>query len=382
MPRRRCSDVRANDELRCVVVTGTGDAFCAGQDLGEMAEPPAHDNPAAHGYRGFMPLLEDFDKPLLAAVNGVGVGIGLTMLPYCDLVLMAESARLRAPFVTLGVTTEAASSVSLASRMGWQAAAHLVFTAAWLSASEAVEHGLAWKVCPDDSVLDETMEIARVIGAMPVTSLTTTKRLMVAGRLDTWRAARHREDHEFPKLVGSPENLAALDRFLRGNSTAPDQSPMAPSRSAIRSSACSRPTETRIVPVADAGTPPLVGQERGAVVDAGWVTSGLGAAERRRPAGRSGSPRRSACPPPDRRPGRRPAGPPLRICRLARARCGWESRPGIAHRGDAGVRLRASRPAAGPISACWRCRAEERAQAAEAVPWRRRGRRPRLEDGE
>jgi enoyl-CoA hydratase/carnithine racemase len=202
------------DEIRCVVLTGTGRAFTAGQDLGEMAAPPAHADGELHGYRGFIPVLEEFDKPLLAAVNGIGVGIGITVLAYCDLVVMAESARLKAPFVSLGVTTEAAGSVSLPARMGWPAAAHLIFTGGWLSAAEALACGLAWRVVADAELLDETMEVARAIGSQPVGALTATKRLMVAGRLDQWRAARVREDSEFVRLVGAPENLAALEAFF------------------------------------------------------------------------------------------------------------------------------------------------------------------------
>ena len=66
---------QADPELRCVVLTGTGRAFTAGQDLGEMLAPPDHGDDELHGYRGLIPVLEEFDKPLLAAVNGVGVGL-------------------------------------------------------------------------------------------------------------------------------------------------------------------------------------------------------------------------------------------------------------------------------------------------------------------
>ena len=201
-------------EVRCVVLTGTGRAFSAGQDLGEMAAPLEHDDGELHGYRGFMPVLEGFDKPLLAAVNGLGIGIGATILPYCDIVWIAEDARLKVPFVTLGVTTEAASSFLLPQRMGWQAAAHFIFTADWLSAADAVACGLAWKVCPPDAVLDEAMQVARTIGALPVDPLQTTKRLMVAARADAIRAAREREDAEFVRLVGSQTNQDALAQFL------------------------------------------------------------------------------------------------------------------------------------------------------------------------
>ena len=71
-----------------------------------MARPPSHADGEPHGFQSFIEVVESFPKPLIAAVNGVGVGIGLTLLPHCDLVFMAEGARVRAPFVSLtdGVT--------------------------------------------------------------------------------------------------------------------------------------------------------------------------------------------------------------------------------------------------------------------------------------
>jgi enoyl-CoA hydratase/carnithine racemase len=205
---------QADPELRCVVLTGTGRAFTAGQDLSEMMAPPDHGDDEVHGYRGLMPVLEAFDKPLLAAVNGLGLGIGATILPYCDIVWIAEGARLKVPFVTLGVTTEAGGSLMLPQRMGWQAAAHFIFTADWMSAEDAVRCGLAWKVCAPESLLDDAMAVARTIGTMPVDSLQTTKRLMVAARLDAVRAAREREDQEFSRMVGSEQNQRALAQFF------------------------------------------------------------------------------------------------------------------------------------------------------------------------
>ncbi len=212
--REALVSARADPELRCVVLTGTGRAFTAGQDLTEMMAPPEHGDDELHGYRGLIPVLETFDKPLLAAVNGLGLGIGATLLPYCDMVWMAADARLKVPFVTLGVTTEAAGSLLLPQRMGWQDAAHFIFTAEWMSAEDAVACGLAWRVSAPDSLLDDTMVVARKIGAMPVDALQTTKRLMVAGRLDDVRAAREREDQEFVRMVGSEANQAALAQFF------------------------------------------------------------------------------------------------------------------------------------------------------------------------
>src|SRR5262249_33102586 len=105
---------RADAGVHAVMVTGSGGSFCARQDLGEMT---GEDDP---GFGALMDVLCEFDKPLLAAVNGVGVGFGLTVLLHCDVVYIAEGARLRLPFVTLGVVPEAASSYLLPAIIGWQ----------------------------------------------------------------------------------------------------------------------------------------------------------------------------------------------------------------------------------------------------------------------
>ena len=203
-------------DLAVVVLTGAGRAFTAGQDLEEMSAPRRHADGKPHGFVPFIETVESFPKPLIAAVNGVGVGIGLTVLLHCDLVLMAENSRLRAPFVSLGVTTEAGSSLLLPARVGWQEAAHLLYTARWLDAGAALESGLAWRVCPPEKLMDETLAVAEEIASMPVESLIATKQLLLQARLDAVRTARHRENAAFAKLVGGPANLEAIASFQKG----------------------------------------------------------------------------------------------------------------------------------------------------------------------
>lgn len=205
-------EARDDDRVRAVVVTGSGEAFSAGQDLGEMARPAIGDD--GPGFPRFMDALVAFDKPLLAAVNGVGVGIGLTMLLHCDVVWMAEEARLRAPFVTLGVVPEAASSYLLPLQLGHQRAAELLYTAEWIDAARALELGIATRVLPRARLLDELQGLATRIAAQPLGSLRHTKRLLLAVRADGIRAARAREDAAFGVRVGSPENVEALKAFL------------------------------------------------------------------------------------------------------------------------------------------------------------------------
>lgn len=211
--RRALGEAAGDPDIATVVITGAGRAFSAGQDLGEMAEPRRHEDGERHGFPPFIEVVEAFPKPLIAAVNGIGIGIGLTILPHCDLVLMARGARLRAPFVTLGVTAEAGSSVLLPARIGWQNTAHLFYTASWMDAEQALKAGLVWRICEPESLLDETMALAREIAAMPVTSLVATKTLLLEARLEAVRAARGREDARFMRLVGSPANREALAAF-------------------------------------------------------------------------------------------------------------------------------------------------------------------------
>ncbi|MCP4038573.1 MAG: enoyl-CoA hydratase/isomerase family protein [bacterium] len=207
-------DTAADDPgIATVVITGTGRSFSAGQDLEEMAHPPRHPGGERHGFAPFIERVESFPKPLIAAVNGIGIGIGLTLLPHCDLVLIARGARLRAPFATLGVTAEAGSSVLLPQQIGWQNAAHLLYTASWLEAEQAVESGLAWRLCEPEKLLDETRSLAREIAQMPVDSLVATKTLLLEARLEAVRAGRERENASFAQLIGGPANREALAAF-------------------------------------------------------------------------------------------------------------------------------------------------------------------------
>jgi enoyl-CoA hydratase/carnithine racemase len=208
------------DSVRAVVLTGRGKAFTAGQDLREMAALAAGEGgpEAGSGFQDLLEVLVDFDKPLLAAVHGVGVGLGCTLLGHVDLVLMEEGARLRVPFAELGVPPEAASSWLLPARMGWPRAAALLLASEWIDAHQAVDGGLALRVCPEGTVLDETLSLARRIASFPPHATRTIKRLMAAPHRDGIRAARRREEAAFADLFADPAHnpgdqlTATLDR--------------------------------------------------------------------------------------------------------------------------------------------------------------------------
>lgn len=136
-------------QVAVVLLTGAGRAFSAGADLTEMQARITDPELMAEksGFIGMIDALSQFPKPLICAVNGVGVGIGATILGYADLVFMSSTARLKCPFTSLGVAPEAASSYLLPQLVGRQNAAWLLMSSEWVDADEALRMRLVFKVC-------------------------------------------------------------------------------------------------------------------------------------------------------------------------------------------------------------------------------------------
>jgi enoyl-CoA hydratase/carnithine racemase len=212
--REALSAAQVDPNVAVVVLTGEGNAFSSGADLDDMrrkvkgAEEPAE-------FPEFLAVLAAFNKPLIAAVNGVGVGIGMTLLAYCDLVLISETARLRAPFPQLGLAPEAGSSGLFPQQVGWQNAAYVLMSGEWITSDEAVMLGFAWRSVPPEELMDETMKIAAKIAGNPISSLVETKALMLeSGKYELGRRAHSREVEAYTRLMGSPANQEAIDAFF------------------------------------------------------------------------------------------------------------------------------------------------------------------------
>ncbi len=208
-------DAAADHTVAVVVITGAGRAFSAGTDLLEMAAR-GHDPsfvPGTYGFPGMIDALLDFPKPILCAVNGIGLGIGATMLALVDLVFMSTSARLKCPFTDLAVAPEAASSYTFPLLLGRQNATWMLLSSEWIAADEAKEMGLVWKVCEPDDLLSVTMEHARHLARKPISSLVESKALMTAPYRAAIDAARLQENRAFQKLMAGPANQEALAAF-------------------------------------------------------------------------------------------------------------------------------------------------------------------------
>jgi enoyl-CoA hydratase/carnithine racemase len=198
-----------------VLLTGNGRAFSAGTDLVEMrrlaTDPASHRG--THGFTGLIDALVDFPKPLVCAINGVGVGIGATVLGFADLAFMSTTARLKCPFTSLGVAPEAASSYLLPRLVGRQNAAWMLLSAEWIGAEEALAIGLVWRVCEPDALLPTARSYAETLAARPIASLVAVKATMTAPLRAGIDAARERENAHFAELLGGSANLAALTAF-------------------------------------------------------------------------------------------------------------------------------------------------------------------------
>ena len=202
-------------DVGAVVLTGRGAAFTSGQDLAEMAAIAAGTSAegAGQGFMGLLDALTGLSVPLLAAVNGVAVGLGFTLLAHCDLVLVDSSARMRVPFAALGVPPEAASSVLFPARMGWPQAARILLTSEWVGAEEAVRLGMALRTCPDGTVLGETVALAARIAAQPRQATRAITTLMRDGQRELVQAANQREQHAFARLLGGAAATGTLAEF-------------------------------------------------------------------------------------------------------------------------------------------------------------------------
>lgn len=202
-----------------VLLTGAGRAFCAGTDLVEMGArvlDPDNFVDGKHGFLGLIDTLVDFPKPLVVAVNGLGLGIGATILGFADLAFMSTSAKLKCPFTSLAVAPEAASSFLFPRLLGHQAATWMLLSSEWVSAAEAHEMGLVWKLTEPDDLLPEARRHAEVLAAKPISSLVACKGVMLAPLKAEIAAARERENQCFIDLLGTPENNEALAAFAEG----------------------------------------------------------------------------------------------------------------------------------------------------------------------
>lgn len=201
-----------DDAVRVVVWHGAGDAFTAGNDIKDFMENPPHGKDSPQG------RLNDefirFGKPLIAAVRGVAIGGGTTMLAHCDIVYASENTRFQIPFIDLALTPEFGSSYLIPARIGYLRAAEIYLLGEPFTATRAAELGLVTDIVPDADLLSTAMATARKLAAKPPSALRANKRLLKLGAMGPLEAAVVAEGREFAERVISPEAKEAFAAFI------------------------------------------------------------------------------------------------------------------------------------------------------------------------
>ena len=204
---------RARGDVRVILLRGSEGVFTAGNDLKDFmrAPPTGPDSPVAR----FLDLLAACEKPIVAAVEGAAIGIGVTMLLHCDLVYAGENARFHMPFVNLGLCPEAGSSYLLPRLMGYQRAAELLLLGEPFSAQIAHDYGLVNQVLADAAVVDRAQSIALSLSKKPPAALRKSKQLMRDGyRAEVTRTMKA-EFEAFATALRSPEAAEAFEAFFQ-----------------------------------------------------------------------------------------------------------------------------------------------------------------------
>jgi enoyl-CoA hydratase/carnithine racemase len=206
------ADAAHDDQIRVVLWHAAGDSFSAGNDLEDFVKNPP--GPGESPQARLMHALIDFDKPLIAAVQGAAIGGGTTMLGHCDIVYAAASARFQVPFVNLGLVPEFGSSYLLPQRVGFLRAAELILLAKPVDATRAAELGLVTEVVPDGTLMTIAIETALRLADKPVVAVRACKRLMKAAIREPLQQAITLENVEFAARVTSDEAKGAFQAFF------------------------------------------------------------------------------------------------------------------------------------------------------------------------
>jgi enoyl-CoA hydratase/carnithine racemase len=216
--------IKANEdpEVRVVILTGTGRAFCAGLDLVDATQGSGIGSDKQAGavsvnldLRNTPPtVLFAMDKPTICALNGSAAGYGLDTALGCDIRIMAEGAKLAAAFVKRGVVPESGGTWILPRLLGWSKAAELIFTGRTLTAKESLEMGLASHVVPDAELPARARALAKEIADNAPLAVQSAKRLMRMGLNETFNDHVHHVYLQFLQLMRTQDFKEGMVSFL------------------------------------------------------------------------------------------------------------------------------------------------------------------------
>ncbi|MCW8832392.1 MAG: enoyl-CoA hydratase-related protein [Colwellia sp.] len=201
-----------NSNIRCVLIHGDESCFCAGNDLQDFIECSENDDLVA---LTFVKVLSEFTKPIVAAVAGAAVGIGTTLLLHCDMVIAADNTKFKLPFTQLGLCPEAGSSYLLTRLVGQNRAFELMVLGNTFTAEQALQFGIANKVCQASELISLGQNTALAIAALPADAVMTSRKLIRQASQEALSQVIKNEGDEFSRLVKTPECKSILGQFFK-----------------------------------------------------------------------------------------------------------------------------------------------------------------------
>lgn len=189
-------DCAADKNIRCIYLTGSGKAFCAGQDISELVgeNPPGFESILAEHYNPIVKRLRNIQKPIVCAVNGVAAGAGANIALACDVVVASESASFIQAFSKIGLIPDSGGTFTLPRLIGFARASALMMLGDKVSAIEAEKMGMIYKVFPVENFAADSLQLATVLSMMPTRGLALTKMALNASAQNNLEEQLNLED--------------------------------------------------------------------------------------------------------------------------------------------------------------------------------------------
>ncbi len=206
---------QSNPAIRCFIITGRSGVFTAGNDIGDFLQAATTDRDVVRPRNSviFLQSLVNNKKPIVAAVDGIAIGIGTTMLFHCDYVVASTTAAFSSPFLQYGLVPEGATSLLVPRMVGHQRAFAMLIMGRSMSAADAREAGFVNVVVPPGHAVVEAQKVARDICSLPAEAVTISRKLLKLPTEDLVRRI-DQEDHLFGERMRSPEAISAFQNFL------------------------------------------------------------------------------------------------------------------------------------------------------------------------
>ena len=214
--QQKLDECAADHMVRCVYITGAGKGFCAGQDLAEVVDKqgPGMQRILSEHYNPIITRIRNLPKPVVAAVNGVAAGAGANIALACDIVVATHSSSFIQAFSKLGLIPDSGGTFMLPRLIGWQKASAIMMLGDKISATQAEQMGMIYKVIPDEDFVDESKKIALTLSQMPTKGLAYTKHILSSSMTNTLEQQLLLEDEFQQKAANTWDFKEGIQSFL------------------------------------------------------------------------------------------------------------------------------------------------------------------------